>query len=75
MKVIGIKRFDYTSKKTGSTYPAVSLFVTETRKSVEGLACFEQFLRAEVVPEEIGVGDEVRFAYNRFGGVEEVFLA
>lgn len=72
MKVIGIRRFPYTSKRTGETYPACNLFCTETRRNVEGEACFDLFCRAELVPDVLMVGDEVHCSYNRFGSVESI---
>lgn len=74
MKVIGMRKFEYTSKKTGNTFPAANLYVTEERNNVVGLSCFDIFVRAELVPPELTVGDEVRCSYNRFGRVESIDL-
>ena len=30
---VGIRRFNYTSKKTGATYPAANIYCTEERKA------------------------------------------
>ena len=38
MKVVGMRKFQYTSKKTGNTFPAASLYCTEERKNVVGIA-------------------------------------
>lgn len=72
VKCIGIRRFDYTSKKTGQTYPAASIFCTEERKNVAGLAAFDLFVRQELLPDDIIPGSELRVSYNRFGGVESI---
>lgn len=72
MKVIGMRKFEYTSKKSGRTFPAANLYVTEERDNVVGLSCFDLFVRAEIVPPDLTVGDEVRCFYNRFGSVESI---
>ena len=72
MKVIGMRKFDYKSKRTGETYPAANLFCTEERKDVAGLACFDLFCKAELVPPDLSVGDDAKCFYNRFGGVESI---
>lgn len=72
MKVIGMRKFEYTSKKTGKTFPAADLYVTEQRNNVVGLSCFDLFVRAELVPPDLTVGDDISCSYNRFGTVEEI---
>lgn len=72
MKVVGMRKFPYTSKKTGNTYPAASIYCTEERKGTAGLAAFDLFVKAEIVPPELAVGDEIACSYNRFGKVEEM---
>lgn len=67
-----MRKFQYTSKKTGNTYPAANLYCTEERRNVVGYAAFDLFVRAEVVPDDLSVGDEIHCTYNRFGGVETV---
>lgn len=74
VKVVGIRRFMYTSKKTGNTYPAASVFCEEERKNVDGLAAFDLFVRQELLPPEIQVGDNIHCTYNRFGSVEEMIV-
>lgn len=72
MKVVGMRKFQYTSKKTGKTYPAANLFCTEERNNVIGVAAFNLFVKAELVPGDVQVGSEIDCAYNRFGSVEEI---
>lgn len=72
MKVVGMRKFQYTSKKTGNTYPAANIYVLEKRNNVVGDACFDMFVRAELVPPALSVGDEIACSYNRFGSVEEI---
>lgn len=72
MKVVGMRKFEYTSKKTGKTYPAATLFCTEERKQVAGWAAFDIFVKADLVPDDLQVGSEISCVYNRFGSVEEI---
>lgn len=72
MKVVGMRKFQYTSKTTGNTYPAANLFCTEERNNVIGVAAFKLFVRAELVPGDVQVGSEIACSYNRFGSVEEI---
>lgn len=72
MKVVGMRKFQYTSKKTGSTFPAASLYCTEERNKVLGVAAFDLFVKAELVPGDVQIGSEIACVYNRFGSVEEI---
>lgn len=72
MKVVGMRKFQYSSKKTGKTYPAANLFCTEERNNVIGVAAFDLFVKAELVPGDVQVGSEIACVYNRFGSVEEI---
>ena len=72
MKVVGMRKFQYTSEKTGNTYPAANLFCTEERNNVIGVAAFKLFVKAELVPGDVQVGSEIECVYNRFGSVVEI---
>lgn len=74
MKCIGLRKFQYTSKKTGNSYPAASVFCTEERNNVEGLAAFDLFVRQDMLPADLKPGDEIHCVYNRFGSVEEMIV-
>lgn len=74
MKVVGMRKFQYTSKKTGKTYPAANLYCLEARKDVVGNAAFDLFVKAELVPDDVQIGSEIACVYNRFGSVEEIRL-
>lgn len=74
MKVVGMRKFEYTSKKSGNSYPAASLYCTEERNNVVGVAAFDLFVKAEIVPGDVQVGSEISCVYNRFGSVEEIHL-
>ena len=73
MKVIGFRKFDYTSKKTGKTYPACNIYVTYPLSKGEGCGCESVFVPFEVLGDyQPLIGDEVQILYNRFGGVQSV---
>ena len=72
MKVVGMRKFQYTSKTTGKTFPAANLFCTEERNNVIGVAAFKLFVKAELVPGDVQVGSEIACVYNRFGSVVEI---
>lgn len=74
MKVVGMRKFQYTSKKTGNSYSAANLYCTEERNNVVGFAAFDLFVRAELVPGDVQIGSEIACVYNRFGSVEEIRL-
>lgn len=74
MKVVGMRKFLYTSKKTGNTYPAANLYCTEERNDVNGVASFDLFARAELVPGDVQIGSEIACFYNRFGSLKEIRL-
>lgn len=73
--VVGIRKFDYESKKTGRSYKACNLYVQTERKGVDGLVCMEIFIPAELVPDSIVVGVDCYLFYNRFGKCDTVVKA
>ena len=72
MKVVGMRKFHYTSKNTCQTYQAPNMYCTEERNNVVGVAAFDLFVRAELVPGDLQVGSDIACVYNRFGSVEEI---
>lgn len=72
MKVVGMRKFQYTSKKTGNSYLAANLYCTEERNNVVGVAAFDLFVKAELVPGDLQIGSEIACVYNRFGSVTEI---
>lgn len=74
MKVIGMRKFQYTSKTTGKSFPAADLYCTEERNNVVGLAAFKIFVKAEFVPGDLQIGSDIACVYNRFGSVEKVCI-
>ena len=74
MKVVGMRKFQYTSKKTGNTFPAANLYCTEERDQVVGVAAFDLFVKAELVPGDVQIGSEIACVYNRFGSVAQICI-
>lgn len=72
MIVVGMRKFQYTSKKTGNSYPAANLYCTEKRNNVLGDAAFDLFVKADLVPGALQIGSEISCVYNRYGSVEEI---
>lgn len=72
MKIIGMKRFEYVSKKTGKKTDACNLYCTYEDKKTVGLACTFIFCRSDIVPADLSIGDNVQVFYNRFGSVEQI---
>lgn len=74
MKVVGMRKFQYTSKKSGNSFPAANLFCTEERDNVVGVAVLDLFVKAELVPGDVQIGSEISCFYNRFGSIQEIRL-
>lgn len=72
MKVVGMRKFQYTGKRSGKSFLAANLFCTEERDNVIGVAAFDLFVKAELVPGDVQIGSEIACVYNRFGSVAEI---
>ena len=72
MKVVGMRKYEYTSKKSGKTYLAANIYCTEERTNVVGLATVDFFVKADIVPDDLQLGSEIICFYNRFRSVEEI---
>lgn len=72
MKVIGIRRFDYTSKYTGTTRAAVNLYVVEKSNRVEGLSADKIFCYAESLPDGLKLQDDINVLYDKYGHVQSI---
>lgn len=70
MKVIGMRKFEYTSKKSGNKYQSANIYCTYESPDTLGLRCESVFLSADKVPGDLQIGSEIRVLYNRFGNVE-----
>ena len=72
-KVIGYRYFDYTSRKTGRTYPAVTVYLVEDLANGVGQSCFDVFMPSDRLGGyQPALNDEVRIMYNRYGSVESI---
>lgn len=72
--IVGIKKVDYVSKRTGKPVQGFSLFMEYGRKDVEGTACEEVYVSNERISAVPKVGDLCEVYYNRFGSVESVMI-
>lgn len=72
MKIIGMRRFEYVSKKTGKKTDACYLYCTYEDRKTAGLCCTSIFCRSDVVPADLSIGDNIQVFYNRFGSVEQI---
>ena len=75
MEIVGVRRIEYVSKKTGNPVKGYEIHTEEQRKDVTGVATEKIFVGEEkakncgFMPE---VGQEIEVAYNRFGSVQAV---
>ena len=73
MKVVGIEKVDYVSKKTGKSVRGKKLHMclkTEN-ENVKGYQVESAFI-PEVVECNVKVGDEVKLFYNKYGSVDAI---
>lgn len=74
-KIMGYKRLDYVSKKTGNPVKGYSLYFAGPADGVQGEEVFNLFLGDDVFAPVVAaypvltdiVGKEVTVMYNRFG--------
>lgn len=74
MKVIGMRKFEYTSKRTGNKYSAANIYCSYEAADTLGVRCESVFLAADKVPGSLQLGSEINILYNRFGNVESIEL-
>lgn len=84
MKIVGIERVDYKSKKTDRQVTGFRFHCVEDRQSLIGGVAVDQIFvgsdkAAGVVKLVDGIldqliGRDIRIYYNRYGGVEDVEL-
>lgn len=79
MKLVGFRKFEYTSKRTGQIYPACNLYVTYPPKEnsdTVGLVCESIFCPVSSLGTyQPKVGDEIKVYYNRYGSVDAIDYA
>lgn len=73
-EIVGFKKVDYVSKKTGRQVSGFTLFVETERRDVTGLACEEVYVSVERISAVPQLGDLCEVYYNRFGSVESVII-
>lgn len=73
MEIIGLKKSSFKPKDSDQEIKGVTLYLTEERDGVEGLAADHVFVSDKKLgPYLPAVGDEVRIFYNRWGKVDEI---
>lgn len=70
LTVIGIRRVEYTSRKTGRDVRGTELHCTEERNDVIGQAVEKVFVSERVDVGHVSVNDRINVYYNRFGQVD-----
>lgn len=77
MKLIGIKRADYISKKTGKRVLGWNLYFTyplQDNNLEHGLGCDREFISEsifDVAPWDL-IGTEITVLYNKYGNVDSI---
>lgn len=74
--LVGFRKFDYTSKKTGEVVTGCNLYLeSPDTKNVNGIATDTVFIRWDKVS-SILEGNKLPFAvtilYNKYGGIERI---
>lgn len=74
MKVVGVEKVDYVSKKTGKAVKGIKLHMLDTSDNVHGYVALQEFL-SEKVDCNVKVNDQVQLFYNKFGQVTQVVVS
>ena len=74
MKVVGIEKVDYVSKKTGKAVKGIKLHMLDKSDNVMGYVASQEFL-SEKVECDVKINDEVQLFYNKFGQVSSVVVS
>lgn len=70
--VIGIKKINYTSKKTGQVVQGTELHCSFDDKNVLGAAVDKFYIPLRVDISNVQIGDIVNILFNRHGSVDFV---
>lgn len=71
-EVIGVRRSEGTSKKTGKPYSGYIVFYTYTQQGVQGVASDNTFIADQILNGYIPkVGDQIRLIYDRNGFLQD----
>ena len=73
MQVIGYRRADFRTDD-GQQIEGWTIYLTEQRQGVEGLATERTFLSTRKSAYQPQLGDELQVYYNKYGKVEHVEL-
>lgn len=70
-EVIGVRRSEGTSKKTGKPYSGYIVFYTYKQQGVEGVAADNTFVSDQLIDTIPRPGDQIRLIYDRNGFLQE----
>lgn len=72
-EIVGVKRMDGKSKRTGRPYAGFMIWYQEQREGVDGVACDSSFLSDALLDGRVpSPGDCIVLSYNRSGFLEYV---
>ncbi len=70
--VVGIKKINYTSRKTGQLVQGTELHCSFDDKNVLGAAVDKFYIPQRVDISHVQIGDVVNILFNRYGSVDFV---
>lgn len=70
-EVIGVRRSEGTSKKTGKPYSGYIVFYTYNQQGVDGVASDNTFVSDSLIDSIPRPGDQIRLIYDRNGFLQE----
>lgn len=74
-EIIGVRKSEGTSKKTGKAFSGYIIFYQGDQKDVVGKACDNVFVSKELIGDQIPVpGMKVQLLYNRNGFLIDCIL-
>lgn len=75
-EIIGVRKFEYTSKKTGVKHNSCNLYAFCKRAGIDGYFCKEFFIldSDSVIPADLTLGSHVILLYNEYGNIAAVRL-
>lgn len=79
LKCVGLEYKEYTSKKTGRLVKGFNAHFTQpfpADSKAEGVSVFAEWISPEIINEcDLHVGDECNLSYNRYGRIENIYVA
>lgn len=71
--IVGVRKVDYVSKKTGNPVKGYNLYCTFRDAHVDGVCAESVYINVNVAGDYVpAVGDHIQILYNRFGSVSAV---